>query len=70
MEIFSAVQGQLTLQSIVVSARISNSFETSWLSSLPAKIKEDPIRNDGSGVFTTLCIDCSDAQGQITADWS
>ena len=27
---------------------------------------EDPIKNDGPGVVTTLFIDFSDAQGQLT----
>ena len=39
MGIFSDAQGQLTLQSIVRPGRISNSFETLWLSSLTAKMK-------------------------------
>ena len=30
------------------------------------KNEEDPIRNEGTRVVTTLCIDFSDAQGQIT----
>ena len=38
--IFPDAQGQLTLQSIVRSGQISNSFETLWLSSLPAKMKK------------------------------
>ena len=33
---------------------------------LTCKIKEDPINNKGARVFTTLYIDFSDAQGQIT----
>ena len=40
MGIFSDAQGQLTLQSRVRSGQISNSFETLWLYSLPAKIKK------------------------------
>ena len=39
MGIFPHAQGQLTLQSMVGSGRISNSSETLWLSSLPAKTK-------------------------------
>ena len=30
--------------------------------------KEDPIKNEGTRVFTTLYIDFSDAQGQITLE--
>ena len=40
MGIFPDAQGQLTLQSMVGSGRISNSSETLWLSSLPAKMKK------------------------------
>ena len=65
--IFTAIQGQLTLPSLVGSARIPNSSESLWFSSVPAKRKEDPIKNEGAGVFTTLNIDVSDAQGQITS---
>ena len=38
--IFPHDQGQLTLRSMVGYGRISNSSETLWLSSLPAKIKK------------------------------
>ena len=47
MHIFPDAQRQLTLQSIVRSGRISNSFEMLWLYSLPAKNEEDPIKNEG-----------------------
>ena len=30
--------------------------------------EEDPIKNRGARVFTTLCINFSDAQGQITLE--
>ena len=40
MGIFQDAQGQLTLQSMVGSGRISNSSATLWLSSLPAKMKK------------------------------
>ena len=33
---------------------------------LTCKNKEDPIKNEGARVFTTLYIDFSDAHGQIT----
>ena len=33
---------------------------------LTCKNKEDPIKNEGTRVFTTFYIDFSDAQGQIT----
>ena len=40
MRIFSHAHGQLTLQLIVGSDRISNSFEISCMSALPASIKK------------------------------
>ena len=46
--IFPDAQGQLTLQSMVGSGLISNSFETLWLSSLPVKIKK--IRSKMKGL--------------------
>ena len=58
--IFPDAQGQLTPQSLVRSSRISNSSEMLWLSLLPANL------NEGARVFTTLYINFSDAQGQIT----
>ena len=33
---------------------------------LTCKTEEDPIKNEGAGVFTTLYIKFSDVQGQIT----
>ena len=35
---------------------------------LTCKNKEDPIKNEGARVFTTLYINFSDAQGQITLE--
>ena len=35
---------------------------------LTCKNKEDPIKNEGARVFTTLYIKFSDAQGQITLE--
>ena len=35
---------------------------------ITCKNKEDPIKNEGARVFTTLYIDFSDAQGQITLE--
>ena len=40
MGIFPDAQGQLTLQSLVRSGRISNSSEMLWMSSLPASMKK------------------------------
>ena len=33
---------------------------------ITCKYKEDPIKNRGARVFTTLYVNFSDAQGQIT----
>ena len=33
---------------------------------VPCKNKEEPIKNEGARVVTTLFIDFSDAQGQLT----
>ena len=71
MGIFPDAQGQLTPQSLVRSGRISNSSEMLWLSLLPAKMKK--IRSNMKAlvtvrVFTTLYINFSDAQGQITLE--
>ena len=33
------------------------------------KYEEDPIKNRGTRVFTTLYVNFSDAQGQITLEW-
>ena len=35
---------------------------------LTCKNKEDPIKDEGARVFTSLYIDFSDAQGQITLE--
>ena len=35
---------------------------------ITCKNKEDPIKNEGARVFTTLFINFSDAQGQITQE--
>ena len=61
MGIFPDAQVQLKLQSTVRSGQISNSSKTLWLSSLPAK--NNPIKNRGARVFTTLYINFSDVQG-------
>ena len=53
---------------MVESCQISNSSKILWLSSIPAKNEENPIKNEGARVFTTLYINFSDAQGQITLE--
>ena len=44
MGIFPIAQGQLTLQSLVRSGRISNSSEILWMFSLPASMKKIPSK--------------------------
>ena len=56
MGIFPDAQGQLTPQSIVRSGRIPNSFEMLGLSSLFERMQKDPIKIEGTRVFTTLNI--------------
>ena len=58
---FSNTQGQITPQSEVGSSRNSNSSKMLWMSN-----KEDPNKNEGARVATTLNIDFSHSQGQIT----
>ena len=58
MGIFPDAQGQLTPQSLVISGRISNSFEMLWMFSLPASMKK--IRSkmkvlECSHVFPVSC---------------
>ena len=55
MEVFPDLQGQLTPQFLVGPCRISNSSEILWLSSLPAKNEEDPIKNESARVDTRKC---------------
>ena len=70
MEIFSDVQGQLTLQSVVRSGRNSNLSELSCMLTLPAsrsRTAEKKWRHHFShykpmGIF-------SDFQGQLTPQW-
>ena len=54
MGIFPDAQGQLTPQSLVRSGPISNSFQMLWMPLLPAKNKEDPIKNESARVVTRL----------------
>ena len=65
MGIFPDAQGQLTPQSLVRSGRISKSSEI-LLILVTCKYEEDPIKNEGARVLTTLNINFSDAQEQIT----
>ena len=63
MGIFPDAQGQLSLQSMVGSGRISNSSETFMVVLVTCKNKEDPIKYEGARVFTTLYINFLDTLG-------
>ena len=64
---FSNTKGQVTPRSEVGSGRNSNSSEMLQMSLLLPRIKTiDPNRNEGARVATTLNIDFSHSQGQIT----
>ena len=65
MGIFTDTQGTLTLQSLVRSGRISNSSNVMDVL-VTCMYEEDPIKNEGARVDTTLYSNFSDAQGQIT----
>ena len=65
MGIFPDAHGQLT----VVHGRIGSNFELVqdfMVVLITCKNEEDPIKNKGARVFTTLYINFSDMQGQIT----
>ena len=66
MGIFPDAQGQLTLQSMVRSGRISNSYEIFWLSSLPARIKKIRPKLKALECSQHYTSHFLDAQGQIT----
>ena len=69
MGTFPDAQGQLTHKSLVGSCRISNQSEILWVfivGLVACKNEEDPIKNEGARVVTTLFIDFSDAQGLFT----
>ena len=62
--IFPDAQGQLTPQSQVWTGQILN---PSKLFDLPTcKNEEDPIKNEGARVVTTLSINFEDDQGELT----
>ena len=68
MGIFPDAQRQLTPQSLVRSGPISNSFEMLWMFLLPARMTKIRSKKEGTRVSTTLYINFSDAQGQITPE--
>ena len=51
---FSDAQGQITLELVVVSGRNLDSIKLSCMSSLPARIKDDSIKNEGARLVTTF----------------
>ena len=64
--IFPDTQGQLTLQSTVQSGQISKLVQDLMVVLLTCKNEVDSIKNRGARVFTTLYINFSDVQRQIT----
>ena len=66
MEIFPDAQGQLTPQSKVWSARFSSSIRDFMVVLVTCKNEEDPTKNEGVKVVTTLPNNFQDAQGQLT----
>ena len=68
MGIFPDAQGQLTPQSF---GPIWSNFELVrdfMVVLVTCKYEEDPIKNEGARVVTTIYSNFSDAQGQITLD--
>ena len=61
MGIFSDAQGQVTHKSLIKSC--PQDFMGVLVT---CKNEEDPIKNEGARVVTTLFIDFSQAQGQLT----
>ena len=68
MGIFPDAQGQLTLQSMVMIWSNFELVQDVMLVLVTCKNEEDPIKNEGLRVFTTLCINVSEAQRQITLE--
>ena len=66
MGIFPDAQGQLTPQSLVRSGRNFELVRDVMDVLVTCKYEEDPIKNEGARVDTTLYSNFSDAQGQIT----
>ena len=54
IKIFSDAQWQLTRQSMVGSGRISNSSETFLMVLVTCNNEEDPIKNEGFRMLTTI----------------
>ena len=63
--VFSDAQGQLTPKSAVEICLNSNSSKL-LVFLVTCKNEENPIKNEGARVLTSLLFDFSDAQGQLT----
>ena len=66
MGIFPDAQGQLTPESLVRSGQNFELIRDVIDVLVTCKYEEDPIKNEGARVDTTLYSNFSDAQGQIT----
>ena len=67
MRIFPDAQGQVTAVRIRIWSNFKL-FQDFIVVLVTCKNKEDPIKNEGATVFTTLYSNFSDAQGQITLE--
>ena len=66
MGIFPNAQGQVTHKSLVGSFLNFEPIRNIMSELVACKNEEDPVKNEGPRVVTTLFIKFSDAQGQIT----
>ena len=64
--VFSDAQGQLTPKSAVEFCRKFKLIQAFIVILVTCKNEEDPIKNEGGRVLTSLLFDFSDAQGQLT----
>ena len=64
--VFSDAQGQLTPKSAVEFCRKLKLIQAFIVVLVTCKNEEDPIKNEGGRVLTSLLFDFSDAQGQLT----
>ena len=64
--VFSDAQWQLTPKSAVEFCRKFELIQAFILVLVTSKNEEDPIKNEGGRVLTSLLFDFSDAQGQLT----
>ena len=66
MGIFSDAQGQVTHKSLIESCPNIKPIRDFMGVRVACKNEDDPIKNEGARVVTTLFIDFSHAQGQLT----